>query len=252
MMVIAIVQARMGSTRLPGKVLQTILEKTVLEHIVERLGCSTLVDKIIVATTKERTDDEIEHLCNRINITCFRGSQDDVLDRFYRAALMFSTDIIVRITADDPLKDPEIVDKAIQIMLENDYDYVSNTIEPTYPEGIDVEVFTFAALKKAHQEARRASEREHVTPYIWKNPDKFKIYNFKNGEDFSSLRWTLDTEDDLIFIRKVYAALYKEGQIFLMKDILELIKKEPTFSLINKGHERNEGYNKSMLQEESR
>jgi len=252
MMVIAIVQARMGSTRLPGKVLQTILEKTVLEHIVERLGCSKLVDKIIVATTKERTDDEIEHLCNRINITCFRGSQDDVLDRFYRAALMFSTDIIVRITADDPLKDPEIVDKAIQIMLENDYDYVSNTIEPTYPEGIDVEVFTFAALKKAHQEARRASEREHVTPYIWKNPDKFKIYNFKNGEDFSSLRWTLDTEDDLIFIRKVYAALYKEGQIFLMKDILELIKKEPTLSLINKGHERNEGYIKSMLQEESR
>lgn len=252
MMVIGIVQARMGSTRLPGKVLQTILEKTVLEHIVDRLRCSKLVNKIIVATAEERTDDEIEYLCNRKNITCFRGSQDDVLDRFYRAALMFSADIVVRITADDPLKDPEIVDKAIQIMLENDYDYVSNTIEPTYPEGIDVEVFTFAALKKAHQEARRASEREHVTPYIWKNPDEFKIYNFKNGQDFSSFRWTLDTEDDLIFIRKVYTALYKEGQTFLMKDVLELIEKEPSLSLINNGHERNEGYIKSILQEELR
>lgn len=248
--VIAIIQARMGSTRLPGKTLVEICGKPLLEHIVERVRYSRLIKEIVVATTTKQEDNVIIDLCTKMRVKSFRGSEDDVLDRFYQCVKRFEADIIVRITADDPFKDPEVIDKAIEAILDNDkLNYVSNTIRPTYPEGIDVEVFTFGTLEKAWKEAREPTEREHVTPYIWNNPDIFKVLNMENDVDLSYMRWTLDTKEDLEFTRAIYKRLYRPNEIFLMKDILEVLAREPELKEINSGVERFAGYKKSMLKD---
>lgn len=246
-MVGAIIQARMGSTRFPGKIFRTLNNKTVLEHIYKRVSDSN-VQKVIVATTTNKLDDSIEKLCRDNAFFCYRGSEDDVLERFYNAAEKYGLDIIVRVTADDPLKDTHIINKAISIMLEQEYDYVSNTIKPTYPEGIDVEVFTFSALEKAYKEAKMPSEHEHVTPYIWKNRDLFKCYNFENDVNLSKLRWTMDTIDDYEFMCKVYS-YFPNKDNFFMEDVLKILEKYPEISQINDGHIRNEGYLNSLKNE---
>lgn len=243
----AIIQARMGSSRLAGKVLKELNGKTVLEHIYYRTKCSK-VDKCVVATTTKREDDEIELLCNKNNILCYRGDENDVLKRYYDTAKEYKFDIIVRITSDDPLKDTSIINKAIVMLLDNNYDYVSNTIHPTYPEGIDVEVFSFGALENAYFYAELPSEREHVTPYIWKNPQKFNIHNFENDIDLSSKRWTMDKEDDYEFMKKIYGHFIGKNN-FSMQEVLEILKKNPEYELINKNHIRNEGYIKSLKEE---
>ncbi len=249
-MVIAIVQARMGSTRLPGKVLIDIQGKPLLEHVIERLRDSRFIDQIIIATTGNEGDRAIIEFAQSNGLSYYVGSEDDVLDRFYQAAKKFCTDTIVRITPDDPFKDTEVIDKVIGYYLENKdkLDYVSNTIKPTYPEGLDVEVFSFEALEKVWQEARKASEREHVTPYIWNNPELFRLANVESDEDLSHLRWTIDYEEDLRFVREVYARLY-HGQVFFMRDILALLRAEPELAQINQGVVRNEGYLKSLERE---
>ncbi|MFC1920729.1 cytidylyltransferase domain-containing protein [Chloroflexota bacterium] len=234
-MIAAIIQARMGSTRLPGKVLMDLCGKPVLEHIIDRIKYSRSIDKIIVATTDSEKDKAIITLSRKCGVETFAGSEMDVLDRYYRAASEYEVDTIVRITADDPLKDPEVIDKVINSYFQNNgqIDYASNTIKPTYPLGLDTEVFSLKGLERAWKESDEQYDREHVTPYIWRNPQIFRLHNVTNDEDLSNLRWTLDTDDDLEFMKQIYTALYHEGEIFLMKDILDLLKKNPEMSRVN-------------------
>jgi spore coat polysaccharide biosynthesis protein SpsF (cytidylyltransferase family) len=195
-------------------------------------------------------DDVVIGLCEGLGIKYFRGSESDVLDRFYQCTKKFGGKIIVRVTADDPFKEPEVLDKIVEYFLAHpELDYASNTIEPSYPEGLDIEVFSFSALERAWQEARLPSEREHVTPYIWKNPEIFKAANIRHKTDLSHFRWTLDYEEDLRFTREVYARLQQKG-VFLMNDILTLLQGEPELSKINQGIDRNVGY-KASLQKDS-
>jgi len=242
----------MGSTRLPGKVLIDIEGKPLLEHVIQRVSASKLIQRIIIVTTKNKKDKAIISFSRQREISCFAGSEEDVLDRFYKAAGRYNVDIIVRITPDDPFKDPEIIDKVIGYYLshEEEVDYVSNTMKPTYPEGLDAEVFSFVALEKAWREAKKASEREHVTPYIWNHPELFRLANVENQEDLSHFRWTLDTEADLKFTREIYARLFK-GQVFLMKDMLALLNTEPELQPINIKTSRNAGYLKSLEEEQT-
>ena len=226
--VVAIIQARMGSTRLPGKVMMEIVGKPMLWHIINRVKKAKLIDKIVVATTINEEDKKIVDLARAKEIECFAGSTEDVLDRYYQVAKKNKGDIIVRITSDNPLTDPEIIDEIIKFYLEreDDLDYASNTIDPTFPKGLNVEVFSFDALEQAWKEANKKSEREHVTPYIWKHHDKFKIANIKKeGENLSHLRWTVDYENDLKFVREVYRNLYNGDNFFLMQDVLGLLKR---------------------------
>jgi spore coat polysaccharide biosynthesis protein SpsF len=235
--IVAIVQARMTSERLPGKVLMNILGKPVLWHVVTRLNGSKLIEKVVVATTTNETDIPIIRFCDEIGIGAYAGSEENVLDRYYKAASHFSATVIVRITADCPLIDPKIVDRVIQHYLENknEFDYASTNHPTTFPDGLDTEVFSFEALEKAWKNAKKQYEREHVTPYIWDQPEKFRIGNVENDEDLSATeRWTLDYEEDLEFIRAIYTNLYKEGKIFGMEDVLKLLKKKPELRDINK------------------
>jgi len=232
--IVAIVQARMGASRLPGKVMKDIVGKPMLWHIINRIKESDFIDKIILATTVNKKDDEIVDFAIQNNIDFFRGSEEDVLDRYYKTAKKYNVADIVRITADDPLKDPVVIDKAVKIYLESNADYVSNTIKPTYPLGLDVEIFSFNAIERAWKETDEKYEREHVTPYLWKNPEKFKIINVVHkGENLSHLRWTVDTKKDLDFVKAVYQQLYGDGMVFLMDDVLNLLKKHPNLTKIN-------------------
>ncbi len=246
MKIVAIVQARMGSTRLPGKVMREILGKRMLWHVINRLKRAKLINKTIIATTDKESDKPILKLDAEMEIDSFAGSEEDVLDRYYQAATRFSVDIIVRVTADCPLIDPNVVDKVIQRYLRGDCDYAANILRRTYPDGLDVEVFSYVALKKAWNEANWASEREHVTPYIWKNPDSFRLANVENSVHLSHLRWVVDEEADLEFVRQVYKHLYKEGQIFYMNEVLELLRKYPDLKQINQGIATNEGHARSL------
>jgi len=244
--IVAIIQARMASTRLPNKTLVDISGKPLLGHIIERVKVSRTINEIVVATTTDAHDKAILDLAAKYGVKRYAGNQEDVLDRIYQAAKLTSADVIVRITADDPFKDPQVIDKIVKYFIAHpDLDYASNTIEPTYPEGLDVEVFSFIALERAWKEAILPSEREHVTPYIWKNPNLFKVANIKYKYNLSGLRWTLDYEDDLKFTREIYKRLY-HGEIFLMDDILVLLEKEPYLANINKGVAKYIGYLKSL------
>jgi spore coat polysaccharide biosynthesis protein SpsF (cytidylyltransferase family) len=234
--VLAIIQARMGSTRLPGKTLARIEGKPLLEHVINRVRFCESIDKIIVATTMNPEDKEIISVTERMGVETYAGSPEDVLDRFYKAAVLCDGKTIVRITADDPFKDPRIIDEIVEFYLAHqEYDYVSNTVKPTFPIGIDVEVFSFEALERAWQETESVTEREHVTPYIWRNPELFKTRNIENDTQLSHLRWTIDTEEDLVMAREVYRHLYVDGHIFYMQDILELLVGNKGIIEINSG-----------------
>ena len=222
---LAIIQARLGSTRLPGKVLKKILGKTVLEHIVERLNYAEKIDQIIIATSILRENDPIEELARKKEIPCFRGSEDDVLNRFYQAALQYKGDIVVRITGDCPLVDPFVVDKIIDCHLSYGGDYTSNTIKRTFPRGIVAEVFTFDVLKRLCQMELDPAYREHVTQYIIHNPENFKINSFTQEEiPFdTNWSWVLDTQADYEFIQNIFSQLYRKGHLFRIEDIFNLI-----------------------------
>jgi len=245
-MIVAIIQARMGSTRLPGKVLKEVCNRPLLYHVVSRLRHSRKIDRLVVATSIRQPDDDVAAFCEQQSVSCFRGSEDDVLDRYYNAARRYAAETVVRITADCPLIDPVVLDEIIEAYQKTGCDYASNTLARTYPDGLDVEVFSFEALKKAWQEAILVSEREHVTPYIWKNPDRFKIHQVKEKIDRSSLRWTVDEPEDLEFIRRIYSYLYRPGRIFLMREVLELLEERPELMQINQGFVSNEGYIRSL------
>ena len=251
-MVYAIIQARMNSSRLPGKVLMDLCGQPVLMHVVSRLGHSKKIDSIIVATTVSDMDNSLANYCNKNNILCFRGSEGDVLDRFYQAALNNGAnegDYIVRITADCPFIDPQLVDSIIEAALENRRDYTSNTLNPTYPDGLDTEVFKFSALKRAWEDATLRSEREHVTPYIYKHPELFSLFSYESNHNHSFLRWTLDEPEDYTVIEKVYQKLYNTDKVFLTKDILNLYTTDKSIFETNSVFTRNEGYFKSLSED---
>lgn len=229
-----IVQARMGSTRLPRKVLLEALGKSMLEHLVDRLKLAKAADRIIIATTDVKEDDEIAALAYGLRVAAYRGSEKDVLDRFYQAAGLFGMKHIVRITADCPLMDPKVVDNIIDNYFSSEADYCSNVLERTFPDGEDVEVFSFNALEKSWSEAKLPFEREHVTPYMRKHPELFKLVNLKNGENISYKRWTLDKEEDFILIKRILEELYPKNPCFGMQDVLDFLKKNPELEEINK------------------
>lgn len=244
--ILAIVQARTGSTRLPGKVLLDLGGRTVLERVVERVSASKLVDDIVVATTVSPADLEIVKLCLSAGIKVYRGSECDVLDRYYQAAKMFSAGHILRVTADCPLIDPGIISDLIKLHLKQKNDYTANIIRETFPDGEDAEILTFNTLESAWKSAKLPSEREHVTPYIRKRPGIFKMSNLSCRHDLSGKRWTLDERKDYKFIKLVYEKLHKKNKIFGMQDVLDLLKKHPDYESINENLRRNAGYLKSL------
>lgn len=245
--VVAIIQARMSSTRLPGKVLKSVAGRPILWHVINRLGASRLIDDIVIATTTGREDDIIEEWCKLGGTNFSRGSLDDVLDRYYQAAKAFGAKTIVRITSDCPLIDPALVDRAIEMFNQGGFDHVS--IDSSYPDGLDAEVFSFDALKKAQDEASLASEREHVTPYIWKNPQTFRLGKIKSDTDLSGMRWTVDDEKDLRLVTSIYEGINAGERVFHMEEVLEFLRKNPEVLKINSMTARNEGYAKSLKQD---
>ena len=239
----------MGSVRLPGKILKEVLGQPLLVHLVTRLLQARWIDKITVATSSNKADDPVEELCREQGYYCFRGSENDVLDRYYQAALFSGAgedDTIIRITGDCPLVDPEVVDKAILLFHRSKADYASNVNPPTFPDGLDVEVFKFTALKTAWNEASLVSEREHVTPFIRNNPERFKQANLDNARDLSGLRWTVDEEEDFMFVRTVYEKLYSKDRVFTTEEVLSLLERQPELLTINSRFKRNEGLLKSL------
>ena len=238
----AIVQARTGSTRLPGKVLMKLAGKPVLYRVIERLRCCRELDEIVVATSDRENDEAIAALCRELEIFCFRGSENDVLDRFFRTARTVGAEIIVRITADCPLLDPRLLDR---MMLEFQsrkppVDYLSNTLKRTFPRGLDAEIFTARALEKAWREASHPAEREHVTPYIYHHPESFRRAGFTNPEDLSAQRWTLDTAEDFQLLSAIYKALYRPGPPFTTREVLEFLKLRPELAAVNRKIEQKE------------
>lgn len=249
MKILAVIQARCGSTRLPDKVLLPLEGRTVLEHVINRVKNSKKISDLIVATTTLKKDLKIVKLCETLKVKVFCGSENDVLDRFYFAAKPYSPKHIVRITADCPLIDSKIIDEVIEKHLKTNADYTSNVIEETYPDGEDVEVFTFKALRTAFNESVLPSEREHVTPYIKKHPELFKLVSVKHKKDLSKKRWTLDNAEDYEFIKKIYEKLYPLNNFFGINEILNFLEKNKYLEKINVRIIRNEGYKKSLKKE---
>lgn len=231
---VAIVQARCGSSRLPNKIFAGIEGKPLIWHVINRLKYAKKVDSIVIATTENSLDNELYMWCIQNGLSVFRGSENDVLKRYHEAARFSSADIIIRVTADDPFKDPDLIDRAITSLESNQFDLVSNNYPPSYPEGLDVEVFTYDALCIAAKNSTDNFEREHVTQYFYRNPTCFKIGQITNDKDLSRLRWTIDTEADLLMVQAVYSHLYKEhGPIFYRDDILKLLERYPDIEAIN-------------------
>jgi glutamate-1-semialdehyde 2,1-aminomutase/spore coat polysaccharide biosynthesis protein SpsF len=246
-MIAAIVQARMGSSRLPGKTLADVAGRPMLARLVERARRIDGVEAVIIATTEQPADDAIVAFATAAGLPVHRGSETDVLDRVHGAAARFGASVVVRITPDCPLLDPAVAGQVVRRFREaaGRLDYVSNTQPPTFPDGQDTEVFSFAALDTAWREARLGSEREHVTPFIWKQPQRFRLANVAHVPDLSHLRWTVDEPADLEFVRAVYRRLGAE-QPFGLEDVLELLAREPALLDLNRSFTRNEGYAKSL------
>lgn len=242
-MIAAIVQARTGSTRLPGKIFANLAGKPFIWHVVNRLKTSKKIEKIILAIPDSAQDNALEEWATENKLACFRGNETDVLARFYFCAKKFSIPTIVRITADDPFKDASIIDQVINLYQNQNIDFAYNNKPPSFPEGMDTEVFSFAALKKAHAEAKDPFEREHVTQYFFRHPELFKQANLAYSTDLSYLRWTVDTPKDLKLAEAVYDELFQKKPNFNMQDILDLISKKRELASLNTGVERSAMYN---------
>jgi len=239
----------MGSTRFPNKVMAKVDERNpVLFYVIKQIQNCQLIEKIVIATTNLKEDDVIEKFASKVDIDCFRGSQKDVLDRHYKCAKKFLFSTIVRIPSDKPLIDPQIVDKVIEEFKSNSFDYVTNFLPYSFPYGTEVEVISFNALETAWNHAILPSEREHVTLYIQKHKNKFKIFNVSNSKNISHLRWCVDRMEDLQVVRLIVSKINKRP--ILLDDVLDLYKKEPKIFDINKNVSRNEGNLKSLKEDE--
>jgi len=250
MRVDCIIQARMNSTRLPGKVLLSLSNDfTVLQHMINQLRFSKLIDSIIIATTNLPDDDIIEEEARKLNLKCFRGNSEDVLDRYYQCAKKFDCRTIIRLTSDCPLIDPEIVDQVIVNYKSEHFDYYTNVLNRTFPIGTDVEIFSFDVLEKMWNDATLPSEREHVTLFIKNKNSNFKIGNLENHEDLKHIRITLDQEEDFILIKKIVTKLSKTP--ILMNDVRDLFLNEPSLQKINQHIVQNEGLLKSLKKDQN-
>lgn len=247
--ILAVIQARASSSRLPAKVLQPILGRPMLSRQLERLRRCRRIDKLLVATSEDSSDQPIADLCAAESVDCFRGSLNDVLDRFYQAAKPFFPAHVVRLTGDCPLADPELIDRVIEFHVQGDFDFVSNAIEPTFPDGLDAAVFRFQLLEQAWREATLPSEREHVTPFMRHHPERYKIGSYTGFPDRSGFRWTVDEPADFAFVTEVYERLYPGRPDFGSEDIYRLLDQEPGLLRLNDGIGRNEGLQRSRQQD---
>jgi len=244
-MIGCIIQARMGSDRLPNKILKKLDEKnTILDYVINQTRKSKKLETVIVATTKLKEDDIIENFCREHNILCFRGSENDLLDRHYQCAKKYSIDPIVRITSDNPVVDPEVIDSAIEKFEKEEFDMVTTCNLRSYPYGISVEVFSFNALERSWKESTLPSEREHVVLYMQKEKNDFEIFNLVNPEDLTYINCTVDNNKDYELVRKVIFEI-KERPI-LMKHLVDLFKRKPELLKINKNSDPYEGHKKSF------
>ena len=245
MRIVCIIQARMSSTRLPGKVLLPLAGREVLAHVLERLAVCETIDDFVVATSDQPSDDVLAQWCDRRGVQVFRGSLDDVLDRYYQCALQSRADAVVRITADCPALDPTIVDEVVHGFKAGDFDLFY--LGGEFPDGLDCAVFSFFALERAWREATLKSEREHVGPYVVNHPERFRLGNLEKFTGLAHHRWTLDEPRDLAFLQAVFERLQRlGGKPFLAGEILDLLNREPELLSANKGIVRNEGLIKSI------
>lgn len=224
-MILAILQARTSSTRLPGKVLMPILGQPMLARQIERVRRARRIDRLVVATSSEASDDAVAALCHQLGVARFRGSLDDVLDRFYKAAAPYRPAHVVRLTGDCPLADPHLIDRLIGFHLDGGFDYSSNSLERTYPRGLDAEIMNLATLGEAWHEARLAPEREHVTPFIYRHPERYRLGSLTGDRDLSALRWCVDEPEDMEVARSIYGALYPANPNFTTADILDYLSR---------------------------
>lgn len=244
--VVAVLQARISSTRLPRKVLLPLLGEPMLGRQIERIRQAHSLDELIVATSADPSDDILAAECARLSVACSRGSLSDVLDRFHHAIEPTRATVVVRLTGDCPLICPDILDAVVAFREQGNFEYVSNVREPTFPDGLDVEVMTRESLNRAWAQARLASEREHVTPYIWKQPDQFRIGSYKGHADYSAHRWTVDEPRDFTLVSAIYERLYPANPKFRMADVLHLLQSQPELTRLNAGITANMGYLKSI------
>lgn len=244
--ILAVLQARMSSNRLPGKVLLEVCGKPLLQHQIERVQRCRALGGLVVATSNHRDDDPIEALCQSLGVWTYRGSLGDVLDRFVQAARPYQPGWVVRLTGDCPLADPGVIDRVAYMALQGDYDYVSSALHPTFPDGLDAECVRHACLEQAGAEAVLASEREHVTPFIYARPERFALGEIRHPVDLSDLRWTVDEPRDFVFVSQVFERLYAANPAFSMEDVLALLDREPRLARLNGGIVRNEGYHQSL------
>ena len=251
---LAILQARMSSTRLPNKVLKKVSNKELLAYECERILNAKKIDKLIIATSTDKSDNLIEDFCKRNNIECFRGSLNNVLSRYYKCAKNYKNKNsikklnIIRVTGDCPIIDPQVIDEVISTFENRNYDYISNTLIPTYPDGMDIEICKYEALKYAYKNAIYKSDKEHVTLYI-KNSDRFRKFNYKAQHDFSHLRLTVDEENDFKLIKYILENLYIKNKNFTYLDIISYLTKNPNLFFINSQIRRDEGLAKSLKED---
>ncbi len=249
MNVVIIVQARLGSTRLPNKILRKLNGDSVLEFLIKRLGRCKKASRIVIATTTKPADGLLIEYAKKLSVAYYRGSEDDVLDRTYHAAKQEKAGVVVRVTSDCPLNDPKLIDSMIEEFLGSGLDYLCNRKPPTYPDGYDTEVFTFAALEKAWKEAKFKFEREHVTPYISEHEDIFKVKSIFYPKDCSHYRLTVDYEEDFELVKKVYGALYPKNPDFTLEDVIAYLDARPELVAINSKYVRDEKYHKEKKEE---
>lgn len=231
--VVIIIQARMESTRLPGKVLRNVLGKPLLSYLLERVLRVNNAELVVVATTEKEEDDKIFQFCRENGVSVFRGDEEDVLERYLQTAKFYQADTIVRITADCPLIDPCVIENVIQYYLENEFDYVGNTLSLTFPRGMDTEVFSREALETAALQAKEKSEREHVTLFMYKHPEMFKLANVPYKINKSEYRLTVDTEEDFQLIKLILQKLYPINPEFSLEDIIKMLDANPELPQMN-------------------
>lgn len=248
-MILGILQARAGSSRLPGKVLRPLLGVPMLARQIERLRRSTKLDRLMVATSVQADDEAIARLCAELGVPCFRGPLDDVLQRFQLAAQPFAPAHVVRLTGDCPLADPALIDELIELHLTGGYDYSSNCWDPSYPDGLDAEILSATTLALLAERAQSPTQREHVTYYIRQHAEQFKVGKLARQPSLAHLRWTVDEPADFALVEQIYRRLYPAKPAFTTDDILALLAREPQLATLNTQHQRNEGLASSLAKE---